>query len=183
MSAFHDDILHTNEMAAIHAAMVGRFCWFEHVGRLSRYQSYQAFGLQPRDPNKDEDGSEAGANSSEIVLERVVCLRPIDTTNSTPNRGDQQFRMAINHRDLPAAIGLDRSHGPAMKIAAELRAAHPDWSNACIFVEVAHRLGSFVCYSPIAPSVIRVWTKGSSTYNPESWPFLTDTDEDSVFNF
>jgi hypothetical protein len=41
MGDFHDDILAPGEMALIHDAMIGRFCWFEHVGRFSRYRSYQ----------------------------------------------------------------------------------------------------------------------------------------------
>jgi hypothetical protein len=183
MSDFHDDILDPDEMELIHSAMVGRFCWFEHVGRFSRYQSYRTFGIQPRDPDKDDESSEAGADPAEIVLDRVVCLRPIDTTNSTPNRGDRQFRMAINHRDLPPSIGLDRSHGPAMNMAAGLRATYPEWSNAYVFMEVAHKLGSFVSYSLSVPTAIRVWTKGSSTYNPETWPLLTSTDETQVYDF
>lgn len=183
MGDFHDDILAPGEMALIHDVIIGRFCWFEHVGRFSRYRSYQTGGIQPRDPDKEDDGPETNEQPVGIVLERVVCLRPIDTVNSTPNRGDRQFRMAINNRDLPSAIGLDRSHGPAMNMAAGVRKANPSWSNADIFIEVAHRLGSFVSYSLVAPSAIRVWTKGSPSYNPGSWPLLFDTEESLVHSF
>ncbi len=183
MGDFHDDILAPSEMALIHDAMVGRFCWFEHVGRFSRYRSYQVGGIRPCDPDKEDDGPETIEQFADNVFDRVVCLRPIDTVNSSPNRGDQQFRMAINNRDLPPAIGLDRSHGSAMNMVASLRAAHPNWSNSDIFMEVAHRLGSFVSYSLIAPSAIRVWTKESPSYNPGSWPLLSNTDESLVHSF
>jgi hypothetical protein len=85
--------------------------------------------------------------------------------------------MAINSLDLPPAVGLDRSHGPAVNIAADVRAKNPTWSKSDIFIEVAHRLGSFVSYSLVAPSAIRVWTKDRSGYNPGSWPLLINTDE------
>jgi hypothetical protein len=183
MADFHDDILAPSEMALIHDAMIGRFYWFEHVGRFSRYLSYLTGGLQPRDPDRDDDGHETSQQSGEIVLERVVCLRPIDTVNSTPNRGDRQFRMAISNRDLPPAIGLDRSHGPAINLAASLKTANPGWSNSDVFIEIAHRLGSFVSYRCIAPSAIRVWTKGSPSYNLGSWPLLIDTKESHVQSF
>ena len=183
MGNFHDDILASSEMALIHDAMIGRFCWFEHVGRFSRYRSYQTGGLQPRDPDKDDDGSETYEQPTGIILERVVCLRPIGTFDSTPNRGERQYRMAISNRDLPPAIGLDRSHGPAMNLAAILRADNPNWSNSDIFIEVARRLGSFVSYSLILPSAIRVRAKDSSDNNQGSWPLLTDTEESQVHNF
>jgi hypothetical protein len=91
--------------------------------------------------------------------------------------------MEINNRDLPSAIGLDRSSGPAMNMAAGVRTANPSWSNADIFIEVAHRLGSFVSYSIVAPSAIRVWTKDSPSYNPGSWPLVIDTEESLVHSF
>jgi hypothetical protein len=56
MGDFHDDILAPSEMALIHDAMIGRFCWFEQVGRFSRYRSYETGGIQPQDPDKEDDG-------------------------------------------------------------------------------------------------------------------------------
>lgn len=181
MGHFHDDILAPGERTSIHAALVRRYCWFEHVGRIDRYRSYQSSGLELRDPYQPDRAAAAEPPGDPSRL--VVCLRPIDSTNSTPTRGERQFRMAISSDDLPMKIGMDQSHGPAVGMAAELRRTHPGWSNSAVFVEVAHRLGSFASCDPIAPSVIRVWTRDSSQYNPETWPLLVDTDESIVETF
>jgi hypothetical protein len=183
MGDFHQDILAPSAMALIHDAVVARFGSFEHVGRFSRYRSYQTEGIQPRDPDKDNDGSETHAEPVGIILARVVCLRPIGTFNSAPNRGERQFRMAISNRDLPPSIGLDWSHGFAMNLASVLQTDNPNWSNSDIFIEVARRLGTLVSYSPLAPSVIRVRTNDCDANNPESWPLLIDTEESQVYSF
>lgn len=176
MGDFQDDILLPAEMVAIHAALCRRYCWFEHVGRFDRYQSYRADGLQPRDPYREDDGSATPTTAIETTRS-VVCLRPVDSSQSKPNRGDRQFLMAVSNSDLPARIGVDQSHTSAISTAADQRRLHPTWSNASIFIDLAHRLGSFVSYDPISPSVIRVFAGGSSMYDPETWPILAQTDE------
>jgi hypothetical protein len=149
MSDVAHDMLIPDEMATIHAAMIDRFCWFEHVGRFDRYQSYRTGGIQPRDPYRDDEAPELPEQPVGTISRRVVCLRPIDTFNSIPNRGDRQFRMAIRNNDLPPTIGLDRSHSSTMNKAADLRRAHPNWTNSEIFIEVTHLLGSFVSFDHV----------------------------------
>jgi hypothetical protein len=107
-------------------------------------------------------------------------LRPIDSFQSEPKRGDRQFLMAVCSSDLPLRIGIDPSHASTTDTAADQRRLHPTWSNASIFIDLAHRLGRFVSHDLIRPSVIRVFTEGSSRYDPETWPLLVDTDERTV---
>jgi hypothetical protein len=179
MGDFQDDIFVPAEMAAIHAALCRRYSWFEHAGRFDRYRSYQADGLQPRDPYRDDDGSKTETTTIETTR-LVVCLRPIDSFQSEPKRGDRQFLMAVCSSDLPLRIGMDLSHTSTTDTATDQRRLHPTWSNASIFIDLAHRLGTFVSYDLIRPSVIRVFADGSSRYDPETWPLLVDTDERSV---
>jgi hypothetical protein len=176
MGDFQDDILVPEEMAAIHAALRRRYGWFEHAGRFDRYRSYQTNGLQPRDPYRDDDGPKVETTTNETAR-RVVCLRPIDSFQSEPKRGDRQFLMAVRSSELPPRIGIDLSHASATDTAADQRRLHPTWSNASIFIDLAHRLGSFVSYDLIKPSVIRVFAEGSSRYEPDTWPLLVDADE------
>jgi hypothetical protein len=178
MSYFQRRILIPTEMAKIHRAMTDRYSWFEHVGRLEKFDSYRTTGIQPRDP--DREYLPIQAVEGQVGSPHVVCLRPIDSFNSTPNRGDRQFRMAFARMDLPTNIGIDRSHGSALALVAELHKEYPDWDDSAIFVEIAHRLGSFVSYASIKPAVLRVWSKGSSSYNPQTWPLLTAAESDRI---
>jgi hypothetical protein len=183
MSSLQEDIIAPAEMGMIHAAMIHRSCGFEHVGRFDNYGSYQAHGIYPQDPNRSDGVFDLTVPPIDVISARVVCLKPINSTPSTPNRGDQQFRMAFRSCMLPERIGLDISHTRALSKAVELRVPYPAWANSEIFVEIAHDLGSFVSYDPIRLPALRVHTRDCSVNNPQTWPLLAEAEQHLVETF
>jgi len=176
-----ETMLSSRDIDLIHRAMIGRFFWFEHVGRFDWYRSYQEHGLLPADPNRAEGGPLPPTVGVTLPDHRhFVCLRPIDTTGSTPTRGDEQFRMAFANTDLPKEIGLDYSHARTTSLVADIQAQNPAWEESDVFIEVAHRLGSFASFKSIDRHALRVWTKGAPPKNPASWPALIHTEPREV---
>lgn len=131
---------------------------------------------QPRNPNPD------GKGPPEVFAEvlgglkrkadEIVCLRPIDSLDTRPKRNERQFRLALRGADLPKLISLDWSYGGAIQLANILRQQNPNWRHSDVFVEVAHRWGSFSSYDAIPASALRVQTWASSPNNPATWPPL-----------
>lgn len=178
MPAFLRRLLTPEGMKAAHAGLIKRYTWFLHVGKIDRFEAYRQTGLVPHDPDI------GGRGPPDLFREmrgpdgaRIVCLRPIDSLDSRPTRGEQQFRMAVRNLDLPHTISTDWSYGGiAESLSERLQREHPDWSDADVFIEVAHRLGSFAVYDVIPPAAVRVCTTAGSVYNPATWRLLTEVD-------
>jgi hypothetical protein len=74
MPSFQKDIITPAEMGMIHAAMIHRYCWFEHVGRFVNYGSYQVHGVYPQDPNRSDGDFDLTEPPIDVISARVVCL-------------------------------------------------------------------------------------------------------------
>jgi hypothetical protein len=76
MSDVAHDMLIPDEMATIHAAMIDRFCWFEHVGRFDRYQSYRTGGINLATPTATTKRPSFPNNrSAPFLAESYACAR------------------------------------------------------------------------------------------------------------
>lgn len=156
-------------MATARAALVARFPWFLHVSEKRHLGSIRSRGLEPRNPGCPAP-NEVGQNT-------IVCFRPMGTFNTTPNRGELRFLVAVTGNDLTPTIGLDWSYGGCWNLADLLHAQDPNRPPENIFCEVVRRFGSVVTYEQLSPSTLRVWTKGTNCNNPETWPLLSETRE------
>jgi hypothetical protein len=179
MLDFGTRMLTQGGIAVAHQAMLTRYCWFEHIGDFAAFDRYCATGIERRNPGMEPEYFVTHALGPEA--RNVVCLRPIDSTlDTTPRRRARtEFRMAPASVDLPRTIGLDWSFGGVFALADQIR-RDCAWEDAEVFVEVTHRRGSVLSYAPIPIAALRVWTMGSSTYNPATWPRLIGADRNYV---
>lgn len=174
-------------MEAAQRALKDRYRWFLHVGRLDDIESYRTNGIEPRNPDllgklpgPDQPGKPAPDLFARLLEgfvgkpEEIVCLRPIDTLDTTPTRPGAKFAMALRADDLPPNVSLDWSFGGVVALARDQQRVHLHWNPEHIFVDVAHRRGSIAVYDRIPASVLYVLAKGSNGYDPATWSRLKD---------
>lgn len=177
-AALHEALLSPEGMSTARSALLQVHSWFLHASRVDAFEAIKGSGLEPRNP---------GCAAPELVRQRlgegadaIVCLRPMGTLDTTPNRGDHQFLMAIAGDCLPSRIGLDWSFDGCWNLACIVKHDLPVKSDDEVFCDVIRRRGSVVSYEPIPSGALRVWAKGTPEDNPAQWPKLEDTNQNDA---
>jgi hypothetical protein len=174
----HLSLLTPGGMASARRALLIRHSWFLHVSEVSSLEPIKTRGLEPRNP---------GGAAPDLVIERlgpraneIICLRPSDTFDTTPQKDGKRFLVAVRGDDLPARIGLDWSFPYCWNLAAILKQDHPAMTDDQVFCETMRRAGSLASYEPIPPSVLHAWSKGTPRAEPWAWPKLADVDFEDI---
>lgn len=171
-SAIHQELLSPTGMERARVAIIDKHSWFLHVSDLHRFGSLKTSGISPKDPdNPDEDFSKEHVRDPSRC---IVCLRPIFTFDTTPQRDHEQIVLAISNSDLPLRIGIDWSYTGCCKLVDDLRNEFREADSSAIFAEVVRRRGSLVSYDPIPPNAVRVWGRGTPLIDPAKWPLISE---------
>ncbi len=168
-------------MAAAHAALIERYAWFLHVSDADLFATIKSEGLKPNNP---------GCAAPDLVLkhlkdkaQKVLCLRPQSTFDTTPQRGNSRFVLAVGKQDLPTTIGLDWSYGGAWNLAGIIKSDAPKMSDEQVFCEVVRRWGSVITYDGIRASALRVRCEGMAEDDPAAWRELPTVERKDLYVF
>lgn len=173
LTALTQEYLSIDGMKSARSVLAEKFPWFLHVSTVDKFCSIRSNGLLPKNP-----GSFPPENVS--VPNQIVCLRPIGSHDTTPNRSDPRFLVALNKENLPSFIGLDWSYVGCWELANQIYVDDPKRHPDEIFSDVARRMGSIISYKEIPPTVLRVWVYGTNNNEPESWPLIQCCNENEV---
>lgn len=176
----HRELLSPAGMANARASLISKHSWFLHVTGCHSLSGIREVGLLPRNPG-EPSGSPAPVDP-EIAKAvgsdtgNIVCLMPIFTFNTRPQRSYAQALLAISGADLPLRIGIDWSYDGCMTLVDILVDENPGMPVPQIFAEVVRRTGCVISYDPVPPAAIRVWTVGLPRGDPGTWPTLASAD-------
>jgi hypothetical protein len=184
MTDINKALLTTAGMASARAELTKRHEWFLHAKPTSRFGEIKVYGLAPRrqDYLLNDDAktvlSALGQNA-----EKIICLRPKDTFDTTPRGNELMFLMALHRDALPPTITLDWTYVGNLSLVPVLNHGHLEWTKEQIFCEVVRRRGSVVIYDHISTNALRVWAKGTDKNDPSTWPTIISVDLSVVEQF
>lgn len=171
LSPTHQELLTSEGMARARDAIINRHSWFLHVSDHQRHDSLKQSGILPKNPGERLGlyvPPPAGTPSGSIV-----CLRPIFTFDTTPQRDHDQIILAISNSDLPARVGIDWSYDGCWGLVDVLKEQGPGAHSSAIFAEVVRKTGCVASYDPVPLSAVRAWTVGTPRIDPAKWPLLS----------
>lgn len=177
MDGINAELLTPAGMADARALLISKHPWFLHAAPIAAFDQIQSEGLLPRNPG----GTPQVSIRTALAVahpDRIVCMRPIWTTDTTPRR-EPEFMLALPASAVPQTITLDWSFGGVLNLAAIIKADAPGMSSAAVFCEVAHRRGSIATYDEVPPQALRVWTVEAAP-DPALWPALSETTKRDV---
>lgn len=168
-------------MAAARAALTERYAWFLHVSDAGLFETIKRDGLKPHNP---------GCAPHDLAVkhlgdkaDKILCLRPLSTFDTTPQRGKARFVLAVGKEHLPDLIGLDWSFGGVWNLAAIIQNDTPEMTDQLVFREVVRKRGSVVSYDGIPASALRVRCNGSPENDPATWPALPSAERADLHEF
>lgn len=179
ISDANKELLTDEGMAEARNAIALKRNWFVHVTAFDKLTEIAQHGLAPRNPgvaigspvHVDPDIAAAiGADDG-----KILCLMPLHSHSTRPQRSVPQVALAVSAADLPKRIGVDWSYADCIDLIDILVRQNPKRPLADIFVEVAIRRGSLVSYDAIVPSALRVWALNTPFDDPSQWPLLSKT--------
>ena len=171
MEGVNAELLSLEGMAEARALLISKHEWFLHAAPMATFAQIQCEGLCPHNPGAMPDSVTAAALPV-ARPDRIVCLRPIRTPDTTPRRGPE-FMLALPASALPQTVTLDWSFGGVWTLPAIIKADAPAMTAAEIFCQIARRRGSVAIYEAIPPEALRVWTHNLGA-DPSAWPRLPD---------
>jgi hypothetical protein len=168
-------------MAAAHTALTERFSWFLHVSDTSLFETIKSQGLKPHNPGCAPH--DLAVKHLGDMADKILCLRPLSTFDTTPERGKPRFILAVAKQHLPILIGLDWSYGGAWNLAGIIKDDAPELPDEQVFCEVVRRWGSVAAYDGVPASSLRVRCKGMTENDPGAWSTLTSVERDELHVF
>jgi hypothetical protein len=157
-------------MTAARAALIERYAWFLHASDADRFGDIKKEGLKPHNPGCAPH--QLAVNHLGDTAREILCLRPLTTFDTTPNRGNSRIVFAVGGDSLPHVISLDWSYAGAWNLPAIIKKEEPHLTDEQVFCESIRRWGSVASYAGINPHSLRVRCKGMSEDDPASWPLL-----------
>lgn len=171
MDDLNAKLLSQEGMAEARALLISKHEWFLHAAPMAAFAQIQCEGLCPCNPGAMPD-SVIAASLPVARPDRILCLRPIRTLDTTPRRGPE-FMLALRASALPQTVTLDWSFGGVWNLPAIIKADTPAMTAGEIFCQIARRRGSVAIYEAIPPEALWAWTHSLGA-DPSIWPPLPD---------
>jgi hypothetical protein len=173
-------LLTVDGMRLARSALIERFPWFVHVKPLKYFEEIRKDGIHPRSLDCASPQWFTDALADRLIdVRKIICLRPMggvhETLDTTPNREETGFRMALPAEWLPEIVTLDWTFSGALELAEIIKSEGE--TDVRAFCDTARRRGSVVVYQALPTNVLRVQTKGNSVDQIEEWPALATADE------
>jgi hypothetical protein len=183
MGSVDEELLTATGILAAHSAITSKYLWFLHIKPVRLFAQIKADGLRPSSQGCPVNDIVATALRGLVPnVEEMIFLRPVgdDVLNTTPNRGEKMFALAIPKSALPRTVTVDWTFGGTFGLADIIKAdkikeREPIPTNEEIFCEVVRRRGSVAIYEALPPAALKVWTKEQPFDDPSKWPDVVHT--------